>query len=227
MYIPKQLLMKTNLALLLSGVACLAEAALVSPTSIFSNDFTAHSGWSEVNIINKTGLTTSFVDGVTDLPTYQLSDKSSISPSIDTASGYFAFPSPGSIVFDLGQSYNIDDFLLWNDTDTQGINNFTIAISDDSSFGAIAGSFSANATFGDVLGGSDYDIGVPMQVFDSGGSSGRYVRLTVNSLHGSNNLNIGEVAFNVNSAVPVPAAAWLFGTGLIGLVSVARRKAKS
>ena len=33
---------------------------------------------------------------------------------------------------------------------------------------------------------------------------------------------VGEV-----SAVPVPAAAWLFGSGLIGLVGVARRKARA
>jgi hypothetical protein len=29
------------------------------------------------------------------------------------------------------------------------------------------------------------------------------------------------------SAVPVPAAAWLFGSGLLGLVGVARRKSRS
>ncbi len=31
-------------------------------------------------------------------------------------------------------------------------------------------------------------------------------------------------AFTVGSAVPIPAAAWLFGSGLIGLIGVARRK---
>ena len=36
------------------------------------------------------------------------------------------------------------------------------------------------------------------------------------------NLNFAEV-----SAVPVPAAVWLFGSGLIGLVGVARRKANA
>lgn len=29
----------------------------------------------------------------------------------------------------------------------------------------------------------------------------------------------------VNTAVPVPAAVWLFGSGLLGLVGVARRRA--
>ena len=35
----------------------------------------------------------------------------------------------------------------------------------------------------------------------------------------------GIVANNI-SAIPVPAAAWLFGSGLIGLIGVARRKAR-
>jgi len=38
-------------------------------------------------------------------------------------------------------------------------------------------------------------------------------------------LTNGNVTVNAVSAVPVPAAAWLFGSGLIGLVAVSRRKA--
>jgi hypothetical protein len=34
--------------------------------------------------------------------------------------------------------------------------------------------------------------------------------------------------FNANmSSVPVPAAVWLFGSGLLGLVGIARRKKKN
>ena len=33
-----------------------------------------------------------------------------------------------------------------------------------------------------------------------------------------------DMAFEVLTAVPVPAALWLFGTGLLGLIAVARRK---
>jgi hypothetical protein len=32
----------------------------------------------------------------------------------------------------------------------------------------------------------------------------------------------GETSFNV-AAVPVPAAAWLLGSGLLGLIGVARK----
>ena len=37
----------------------------------------------------------------------------------------------------------------------------------------------------------------------------------------------GTIASTAPSAVPVPAAAWLFGSGLLGLVGVARRKARA
>ena len=34
-----------------------------------------------------------------------------------------------------------------------------------------------------------------------------------------------DLAFHVVSTVPVPAAVWLFGSGLLGLIGFARRKA--
>ena len=39
-----------------------------------------------------------------------------------------------------------------------------------------------------------------------------------------NSYNMSVTAAGI-SAVPVPAAVWLFGSGLIGLIGVARRKA--
>ena len=47
-------------------------------------------------------------------------------------------------------------------------------------------------------------------VFDSSSDTGRF----------------GSPEFVVtNTVVPIPAAAWLFGTGLLGLISIARKKA--
>ena len=36
--------------------------------------------------------------------------------------------------------------------------------------------------------------------------------------------NVGIILDNVSVVVPIPAAAYLFGSGLLGLVGVARRK---
>jgi hypothetical protein len=45
------------------------------------------------------------------------------------------------------------------------------------------------------------------------------------SYHESNPYDTGEVDFELFvSQVPLPAAVWLFGSGLIGLISIARRK---
>ena len=38
---------------------------------------------------------------------------------------------------------------------------------------------------------------------------------------------LDTVAFSGTSAVPIPAAAWLFGSGLLGLAGVARRRTKA
>ena len=38
---------------------------------------------------------------------------------------------------------------------------------------------------------------------------------------------VGDSASFVNNPVPVPAAAWLFGSGLLGLIGIARRKKRN
>lgn len=67
----------------------------------------------------------------------------------------------------------------------------------------------------------------------SGWGSDTLLTATVENLLSVNTLNLGEDAFLekkfggigiVVNAVPVPAAIWLFGSGLIGLVGLARRK---
>lgn len=57
-------------------------------------------------------------------------------------------------------------------------------------------------------------------VFNQDGSSGQAVPMQVGPFPGQAPTFQGTV-----SAVPVPAAVWLFGSGLLGLVGVARRKA--
>ena len=72
----------------------------------------------------------------------------------------------------------------------------------------------------------DLDYGA--QVFGFGTHTARYIQFDVSGCpqpDGDPGLycGIGEVAFSV-SAVPIPPALYLFGTGLMGLVGIARRK---
>lgn len=52
-----------------------------------------------------------------------------------------------------------------------------------------------------------------------------FVQGSANSLQLNFAMNGATIAVDVITAVPVPAAAWLFGSGLIGLVGIARRRA--
>ncbi len=64
--------------------------------------------------------------------------------------------------------------------------------------------------------------------FDFGGISANTLILYIDTTGlGGNSDNVGldNIQFGQSvSAVPVPAAAWLFGSGLIGLVGIARRR---
>lgn len=62
--------------------------------------------------------------------------------------------------------------------------------------------------------------------------SGTYTLTYTATVPDDGSTNFGNVHYGLNlvgtiSSVPVPAAAWLFGSGLLGLVGVARRKAKA
>ena len=51
--------------------------------------------------------------------------------------------------------------------------------------------------------------------------------LTMSSLTGTGNVFIDDLSFTSVSAVPVPAAAWLFGSALLGFFGFSRRKANA
>ena len=75
-----------------------------------------------------------------------------------------------------------------------------------------------------------------MAATDSGKKTGRFYgftkilfdKITVSADTGAGNYNLDNLQFNAAplSAVPVPAAVWLFGTALIGLVGFGKRKSK-
>ena len=100
----------------------------------------------------------------------------------------------GHILFDWGTSLNIDVVNVWDVTTAGGVTTY-------SSTDVVVGSPAVDSL-----------DGIPgLSMID--GPFGSAVGAGYNA-----NFNF------TTSAVPVPAAVWLFGSGLIGLVGVARRK---
>ncbi len=58
---------------------------------------------------------------------------------------------------------------------------------------------------------------------DLGGAVTDYVEFEIQDWWGYWTM-IGEVEFSGTTLVPVPAAAWLFGSGLLGLIGVAKKR---
>ena len=140
---------------------------------------------------------------------------------------------PDAVVFDLilseddvGKTFMVSSGTEFDEAValmTNGVDDIVIE------FGLLAGEVNLESItfFGDPTGASGIDFA---------GSTIESISLTVNNLTfntpGSDPNGDGiwtEVDFNstvrVNGVVPIPAAIWLFGTGLIGLIGLARREA--
>lgn len=106
----------------------------------------------------------------------------------------------------------------WAGTSLQGAYSYDFTLSATQvAFGT---SFNWGAADGGtVCGLANCDIPV-LAIFNDDGSAGPAVPMQAGPFVGQAPSFQGTV-----SAVPVPAAVWLFGSGLLGLVGVARRKA--
>ena len=60
-----------------------------------------------------------------------------------------------------------------------------------------------------------------------GGSAGTTIDPGAQTINGKNNIGTYAWAVRDVSTVPIPAAVWLFGSGLLGLVGITRRKTVS
>ena len=211
-----------NIKLAVLGVTTLvlatnAGAATLLQVSSVTSSEGSFSGFDIGKTIDQSGLSASYVSGVTDFNSFV-----SGTTTIDGANnGWF---SPGTITtsnidFDLGGSFNIESFALWNDFQNvgQNINAFNLWADDNAGFATpvLLGSFNA------IVSDEPLNFG---QIFNFGVTDASHVRMEILSNYGSTFVTgFSEAAFGI-TAVPVPAAVWLFGSGLLGLVAVARRK---
>ncbi len=129
--------------------------------------------------------------------------------------------SSASIRLDLGDAYNIEEAFFWN-TNTSALNDVSVInylfLSSDLSTIFDSGNISVPGPLGLIEMPSNlYSPGLVKNV--------SFVDVTFTRRLGGDSFAPGEIRFTGTiSSVPVPAAAWLFSSGLLGLVGFVRRK---
>ena len=204
----------------LSAINAQASTIISPVAATASSEFGSANAYDIGNTSDHSGLSAGFVSGVTDFDTYLAGNPTHTYIADDnewfTATGV----ASATVNYDLGSVYSIDRLALWND-EYSGISFLDISISlDNINFTTVAS--------GLVPVDNPLYLDYGAEVFGFGSQSARYIQFDVGDCpqpDGNSSLlcGIGEVAFST-SAVPIPAAVWLFGSGLLGLVGMARRK---
>lgn len=152
----------------------------------------------------------------------------SYSPTLPTGFAAISNPVPGN---DMPFS---SPLFTWNDT--IGFGSFLeVNIDDATGVNKIYESFLSIDTTswapGDLMPGSDYFLNVSVDTVNGLSIIGGIPTLPIGTSANGDQFAFAELGrysneiFFSTSAVPVPSAMWLFGSGLLGLIGVARRKA--
>ena len=138
------------------------------------------------------------------------------------------------LTIDLGQDVLLAEISVWgySTANANGVSEFSLKFATEADSPAGLGtSIGFNPTYFPIIDDTQ------RQSFAFGQTvSARYVEFTAKDnfftspgdgsggeLPGGDRIGLGEIAFSV-SEIPIPAAVWLFGSGLLGLIGVARRK---
>ena len=150
------------------------------------------------NVTNQSGLSTPYTSGVTDFDTYAATATTTPSGSqswFTAAVGGLG----GYVTFDLGASYDLNAFALWNINGSESVRNFTLFTDTDTStasVGTLIGNFSAV---------NGLDSGSPLQRFNfASTATTQYVQMRLDSNGGGGLLALSEAAFGGTTSTAVP-----------------------
>lgn len=176
-----------------------------------------------INTINQSGLSTSYVSGVTDFDSYIAANPTH---SFNFIGEWFSGVNTltATLTFDLGSVMGIDGVALWVE-EAAGFGTAILSSSiDGNNFSGLGTINPANPP--DLV---DY----PAQVFGFTPTSMRFFRMDVSGCPqpqpggGTNECSLGEIAFSsvvVAAPVPLPGSVFLLGTALGAGALMKRRK---
>ncbi len=158
-----------------------------------------------VHTYDQSGLSASYVSGVTDFDSFVATTTHNSNPGSD----FVTSSAIGYIDYNLGGIFNIDRIAFWN----FGVNL---------SYAVTAFDLTGNSTLLGTFNPSVQSNPNPAQVFSFGPITTQFFRLDNFVNNGASGLAIGEVAFG--TSVPEPTTLALIGLGLAG-IGWKRRKA--
>lgn len=215
----------------LLGVSLFAAPAafaqtIIEPTAVTSPQGSI-SGQPLGNIINQSGLSSTYTSGVTDFATFTSTVTHSGSSNEGFTNSHAGMPQ--QITFNLGAPATISAIAFWAANNIGTVTQFQLFADDDSNY-SNGTSGQLGTTFSSAAGTGGANAA---QVFTFASTTTQYVHLNVLNTQGGTNLypGIGEVAFRSvggSSAAPEPGSiAFLAPSGLPVVGRVVRRRRKA
>ena len=192
-----------------------AQAAVVST-------FTDRTAWEAA--VSSTIITVDF-----ETPDASSSGFINITPSLTTAEGAtFSVPT-GSELFVVSPTLfpALSSQALFSEQNSGGVQSLDISLAPSLAFGLDLFSFQETAQFDILLSSGDTSSSTISPNLSFFGLIADTAFNTINlsaSLSASDSMRIDNFSFASPNLIPIPAAVWLFGTAMIGLIGFGKRR---